>query len=102
MTITVEIRNPGELAKAILIGGNEPARAVLEAVALEGYRRDLLSEEAVRRLLGFETCMEVHGFLKEHGVFLHYTLDDLEHDMQEARRYGALENEHRPCGLRAE
>jgi hypothetical protein len=24
--------------------------------------------------------MQVHAFLKEHGVYLHYTHDDLEHD----------------------
>ena len=24
--------------------------------------------------------MEVHEFLKEHGVFMHYTLEDLNHD----------------------
>jgi Uncharacterised protein family (UPF0175) len=34
----------------------------------------------VRGLLGFETRMEVHAFLKEHGVFMHYTMEDLERD----------------------
>jgi hypothetical protein len=103
MTITVEI--PDELAGVLSTGGKDPTRAVLEAVALEGYRKDLLSEAAVRRLLGFETRMEVHGFLKEHGVFLHYTLEDLEHDsataLDSARRYKAQQQNEPATELHA-
>jgi hypothetical protein len=88
MTVTVEI--PDQFAEALAPLGGDVARAVLEAIALDGYRRNLLGESAVRRLLGFETRMEVHGFLKEHGVCLHYTLDDWEHDKHEADRIVAL------------
>ena len=55
MTITIEI--PEELAGQLIATGQEPARAALEAIALEGYRSDRLSEAEVRRLLGFETRM---------------------------------------------
>ena len=61
-------------------------RAALEALALEGYRSDRLSEADIRELLGFETRMEVHGFLKKHGAFLHYSDLDLEHDREIASR----------------
>ena len=30
--------------------------------------------------------MRVHAFLKDHGVALQYTKDDLEHDLREAHR----------------
>jgi hypothetical protein len=30
--------------------------------------------------------MEVHSFLKEHGAFLHYADEDLEHDLEMARQ----------------
>jgi len=70
----------------------DPARAALEALALEGYRSQRLGESAVRRLLGFGTRMEVHGFLKEHGVYLHYSMEDLEHDIREADRIVAILN----------
>jgi len=90
MTVTVEI--PDDLAGMLAARGVDPSRAVLEAVAVEGYRRDLFSESAVRRLLGFETRVRVHGFLKEHNVYPHYTLADLEHDMHEADRYSALKD----------
>ena len=61
----------------------------LEALALEGYRTELLSESAVRQMLGFETRMEVHDFLKKHRVYLHYDVTDLEQDRattQKARK----------------
>ena len=44
----------------------------LEALALEGYRTERLSESELRQMLGFETRMQVHAFLKEHGVYLNY------------------------------
>jgi hypothetical protein len=70
----------------VIASEQDPARATLEALALEGYPSGRLGESAVRRLLGFETRMEVHGFLKEHGVYLQYGMEDLEHDMREADR----------------
>jgi hypothetical protein len=70
--------------------GKGPTRAVLEAMALEGYRADRLTEADLKELLGFER-MEVHGFLKDHGAFMHYTPEDLDHDaavaVEVARRH---------------
>jgi hypothetical protein len=47
------------------------------------------SEVAVCRplQLGFETCFEVHAFLKAHEVPF-YTLDDLNHDRETLRQLG--------------
>ena len=83
MTITVEI--PEELANQLFAYGNEPARLIFEAIAIEGYRNDRLTAAEVRKLLGFETRMEVDAFLKEHGVFLAYTDEDLAQDLKVAR-----------------
>jgi Uncharacterised protein family (UPF0175) len=82
MTITLDI--PDELARALGVQGQDVSRAALEALALDGYRNDRLTEADLRQLLGFETRMEVHAFLKEHGAFLPYTAEDLEHDRQSA------------------
>jgi hypothetical protein len=67
MHIALDI--PDNIA-GVIAPDQDPARAALEALALEGYRSRRLGESAVRRLLGFGTRMEVHGFLKEHGVYL--------------------------------
>jgi len=89
MTITVEI--PDVLACALSAEGKDPTRAVIEAMALEGYRTDRLTEADLKELLGFETRMEVHGFLKNHGAFMHYTAEDLDRDaavaLDAARRH---------------
>jgi hypothetical protein len=66
-----------------------PARVALEALALEGYRSELLSESAVRQMLGFETRIQVHAFLKEHGIHLHYDLSDLDSDRITSERLRA-------------
>ena len=46
----------------------------------------MLSQAGVRRLLSFETREEVHGFLKGHGVYSRYSIEDVEHDLAEADR----------------
>ncbi len=63
-------------------------RHVLESLALAWYQSGELSEEQVRRLLGYETRLEVHAFLKAHGVPLRYTQEDLEKDRAAHRRLG--------------
>jgi predicted HTH domain antitoxin len=82
MQVTFSI--PDDLAPQIISEGKDPARAALEALALEGYRSEQISEAEIRQLLGFETRMEVHAFLKEHGAFLHYSLEDAAKDRESA------------------
>jgi len=84
--------------KGVIAPNQDPARAALEALALEGYRSERLSEYDVRELLGFGTPMQVHGFLKDHGVYLHYSMADLEHDIQEADRIVAMVNAREASG----
>jgi hypothetical protein len=84
MEITLNI--PDELARQVTPEGQDPARVALEALALEGYRTELLSESAVRQMLGFEIRMEVHDFLKQHRVYLHYDVTDLEQDRATAQK----------------
>lgn len=84
MQITISI--PDEFAKAIAPEGKDAVRIALEALALEGYRSEALSESDVRQMLGFGTRMQVHSFLKEHGVYLQYGIQEFEHDMESARK----------------
>jgi predicted HTH domain antitoxin len=85
MNIQVEL--PEDIADALRAGGQDVGRATAESIALEGYRSGRLSEEQVRRLLGFESRFQVHAFLKEHQVYLHYTEQDLDQDLETARRF---------------
>ncbi len=79
MQVTVEI--PDDVAQWLAHDGQDPARATLEAVAIEGYRSGALSAYQTRRLLGFETRYELDGFLKSHSVWENaYGLEDLHQD----------------------
>jgi hypothetical protein len=73
---------PDAMAVQISDAGMDPARAALEARAVEGYRSRALSEAEVRRLLSFETRMEVHALLAAHDLPLHYTEGYVRHDIE--------------------
>jgi hypothetical protein len=62
----VAIHLPDDVAAAV--PSDDLPHHLVEQIALEGYQDGWLSEEQVRRLLGYETRLEVHGFLKDHGV----------------------------------
>lgn len=55
-------------------------RATVEPLALEGYRSKRISEGQLRQMLGFNSRLQVHAFLKERRVHLHCSLADLEQD----------------------
>lgn len=57
----------------------------LEDLALEAIRSGELTVPQARRLLGIASRYEMDGFLKEHGVFLELTLDDVRRDSEAAR-----------------
>jgi len=81
MRITLEV--PDEIAQ----GHQDLPREMLESFALEGYRSGSLTEEEVRRLLGYGTRMQVDGFLKAHGAYLDYTLEDIDRDTETSREF---------------
>ena len=80
MLITLEL--PDDIAAHLTAKGENLSRAALEALALEEYRAHKLSTSQLRRLLGYRTKVQVHAFLKQHAVYLHYTEADLKHDRQ--------------------
>jgi predicted HTH domain antitoxin len=83
MQITLEV--PDDVARSLEAQARDLPRTVLEGFALEGYRSGALTEEQVRRLLGFGTRMQVHGFLKDHGIHLNYGREELEQDLETLR-----------------
>ncbi len=83
----VQLQIPDDLARIIQIKQPDLSRAALEALALEGYRSERLSEAQVRRMLGFRTRMQVHAFLKTHNVQLNYSTDELEKDLESLKGF---------------
>jgi hypothetical protein len=84
----IAITLPDDIARYVQEQWGDIPRHVLESLALAWYQSGELNEEQVRRLLGYRTRLRVHAFLKEHGVPLQYTLDDLDQDRAAHERLG--------------
>jgi hypothetical protein len=83
MEITLQL--PEDVAEHLAARWKNLPHAALESLALEGYRSGALTQSQVRRMLGFQTRMEVDGFLKDHGVDLEYTVEDLDREAASSR-----------------
>lgn len=85
--MNVILRIPDDVAQR-LGTPDELERTALEALAAEEFRRGRLSKQEIRRLLGFETRVELDAFLKAHGVFENVSMADLERERQVLDRLG--------------
>ena len=80
MTLTLEI--PEELAQRL---GPEAARLSREALGLEAHRQGLWTEAELGRFLGLSR-FALDQFLKDHGVELAYTWEDVQLERELHRR----------------
>jgi hypothetical protein len=94
MQITLDI--PDDLVDALSAPGRDPARAALEAIALEAYRQRRLSGYQLRVLLGIASRYELDGFLKERQVY-DYTPEDFEKDLAASRELRAKQKADTPA-----
>jgi predicted HTH domain antitoxin len=62
------------------------ARQILEQVALDGFQSGQLTAAQVRRILGFETRLQVYEFLAAHGVpWVDYDEEELHRELETLR-----------------
>ena len=80
MRVTLEV--PEDIARALACGPESLDRAVLEALAAEGYRSGLLSESQVMRLLNLSSRFAVHDWLRQRQIPFRYTETDLSADLE--------------------
>jgi hypothetical protein len=83
MQITLEL--PEDIAQGMESKWKNLPRAALESLALEAYRSHVITAAQLRRLLAFETRMQVDAFLKEHEVY-DFTVSDFEQDRETLRQ----------------
>ena len=83
MQITLDL--PEDIAQGLESKWKNLPRVALESLALEAYRSRALTASQLRRLLGFETRMQVDAFLKDHEVY-DFTAADFEHDRDTLRQ----------------
>jgi hypothetical protein len=86
MQLTIDI--PDDVAERLKAAGGDLSRRAVEAFALEEYKRGQLTKPELRRLLGFGTRDALDSFLKTHGIFESYSLDDLARERRDLERLG--------------
>ena len=84
---------PEDIAQGLESRWKDLPRAALESLALEAYRSRVLTAAQLRRLLGFETRMQVDTFLKEHDVY-DLTAADFDQDRETLRELRTKEAQH--------
>jgi len=84
MDVTFQI--PDELVESVAETADLPRRA-LEAFALEELRAGRITEPQLCGMLGLAR-IQVDGFLKSHGVFEEYTLEDFEEERRALKELG--------------
>ena len=84
MEVTFQV--PDELVGDVTAAGDLPRRA-LEAFALEELRSGRITEPQLCEMLGLAR-IQVDGFLKSHGVFEEYSLEDFEEERKALKELG--------------
>ncbi|HZS49176.1 MAG TPA: UPF0175 family protein [Blastocatellia bacterium] len=78
MSITLNI--PAEIERQLQAEWGNLSRRALEALAIEGYRSEALSVGQIAEMLNL-SILEAESFLKERGVDLLYSDEDLRQDI---------------------
>jgi predicted HTH domain antitoxin len=82
MQITLDL--PDDIAQQ-LAPGRDLARAALEALVLEAIREHRLTEHQAASLLDLSRY-ELDGFLKQHEVWLDYSIEELQRERELGER----------------
>lgn len=77
MQLTVDI--PDDIASRLSATGVDLSRRALEGFAVEELKAGRITEPELCRMLGLAR-IQIDGFLKSHGVFDDYTMEDFERE----------------------
>jgi hypothetical protein len=77
MQLTVDI--PDDIASRLSATGVDLSRRALEGFAVEELKAGRITEPELCRMLGLAR-IQIDGFLKSHGVFDDYTMEDFEQE----------------------
>lgn len=87
MEVQFTVNIPDDVASQLAATGGDLSRRALEAFALEELRAGNITEPQLRKMLGLAR-IELDGFLKAHGIYQEYTLEDLEQEVQALKEAG--------------
>jgi uncharacterized protein YerC len=83
--MNVEIAIPDNINRKIRRVWPNVSQRAREALAVEAYRADILTEAEVQQMLGLATRWEVDAFLKRANAYSDYTEEDLRRDIETIR-----------------
>ncbi len=78
----VSIAIPDDVMRRLEGQWSDVPRYVLEAVAIEAYRRGVLTSVEIQRMLQLQSRWDVEALLKRAQAYIDYTETDLEQDLQ--------------------
>ena len=78
--VEVTVQLPDDIAKTLSEVHGSLTQSALEAIALDGYRRESLSRFQVGQLVGLDR-FQTDAFLKANEAYLHYSVADLTKDV---------------------
>ena len=80
MQITIEL--PDEISRQLQQSWDNLPQKIIESIALEAYRKGMMTSAQVQTLLNFSSRWQTEQFLKENQAYLDYTEEDLAHDLE--------------------
>jgi hypothetical protein len=80
---------PDEVFQKIQAQWSNLSRSALEALAIEAYRAEILTEAEVQLMLSFASRWDTDRFLKGVQAYLDYTGEDLDQDISAIRDFRA-------------
>jgi hypothetical protein len=96
MRIALDI--PDEFAALLLPEGRPSERAALEALVIDAYRGRRITAHQAGELLGIASRYQLDGFMKEHGVWLDYSIEEFERDRATSERLRSVRSGERRAG----
>ena len=77
---------PDDVVRRLKTRWNDLSRSTLEALAVEAYKADVITENEVQRMLNIDSRWEVDEFLKKAHAYIDYTEIDLQLDIDSIRK----------------
>ena len=84
--MNVSIIVPDDVVLRLKTRWNDLSRSTLEALAIEAYKADVITENEVQRMLNLDSRWDVDEFLKRARAYIDYTEIDLQQDIDTIRK----------------
>jgi hypothetical protein len=84
---SIEFVTPTSISDNVEKEAKGLSRRALEGLALEELRAGRITEPQLRKMLGL-TRIQLDGFLKSHGIYRDYTLEDFERERKSLKDLG--------------